>query len=171
MRGVLNAIGRSYLVLEEGLVIVAGIFVLVMMAITMADVVLRSLFNSPLEGAYEITEFMMAGVVFLGLAYMQRAKGHLAIEIFTERMPPWARTLVRVLGYLIALALFAAIAYETSAIAYQAWDRQDYTMGAARLPLWPVKTAIAFGSILFCIRLVVDMVCDLASLANPQPAK
>jgi hypothetical protein len=37
-------------------------------------------------------------------------------------------------------------------------------MAAARLPLWPVKTAIAFGSILFCIRLVVDMACDLETL-------
>lgn len=168
MRGVLEKIGRGYLVFEEGLVIVAGIFVLVMMLITMGDVVMRSLFNSPLEGAFEITEFMMAGVVFLGLAYMQREKGHLAIEVFTERMPPWGRTVVRIFGYLVALALFAAIAYETTGLAYEAWDIQDYTMGAARLPLWPVKSAIALGSILFCIRLVVDMVCDLASLAQPN---
>jgi TRAP-type C4-dicarboxylate transport system permease small subunit len=127
---------------------------------------MRSFFNSPLEGAFEITEFMMAGVVFLGLAYMQREKGHLAIEIFTERMPPWARHGVRVFGYLVALLLFSAIAYETSQLAYRAWEIDDYTMGATRLPLWPVKSAIAFGSILFCIRLVVDMVCDLAALAK-----
>jgi TRAP-type C4-dicarboxylate transport system permease small subunit len=164
VRGVLDRIGRGYLIVEEGLVIVAGIFVVVMMLITMADVAMRSVFNSPLEGAYEITEFLMAGVVFLGLAYMQREKGHLAIEIFTERMPPWARSAVRIFGYLVALVLFSAIAYETSQLAYEAWDVQDYTMGAARLPLWPVKTAIAFGSILFCIRLVVDMACDLETL-------
>jgi TRAP-type C4-dicarboxylate transport system permease small subunit len=166
-----SIVGRSYLFVEEGLVIVAGMLVVVMMVVTMVDVILRSFFNSPLEGAYEITEFMMGGVVFLGLAYMQRAKGHLAIELFTERMPPWGRSLVRALGYLIALVLFSAIAYEASGLAYQAWEIQDYTMGAARLPLWPVKTAIAFGSILFCIRLVVDLVCDLAALADPQPGE
>jgi TRAP-type C4-dicarboxylate transport system permease small subunit len=171
LRAVLDRIGRGYLVVEESLVIVAGMFVIVMMLITMADVVMRSFFNSPLEGAYEITEFMMAGVVFLGLAYMQREKGHLAIEIFTERMPPWARSVVRMFGYLVALMLFSAIAYETTELAYEAWDIQDYTMGAARLPLWPVKSAIAFGSILFCIRLVVDMACDLTALSQPRAGR
>jgi len=161
-----RVIGRSFLFVEESLIIVAGMLVVVMMAVTMADVVMRSFFNKPLEGAYEITEFMMGAVVFLGLAYMQRTKEHLAIEILTDRMSPRVRSVVRASGYLVALALFSAIAYESTAIAYQAWVIQDYTMGAAHLPLWPVKSAIAVGSILFSIRLAVDLVCDCVDMGG-----
>lgn len=170
-RMLLNAIGRAHLIVEDGLATIAGILLVVMMAITVLDIFLRSFFNAPLQGAYEITEFMMGGVVFLGLPYLQRAKGHLAIEILTSRLAPKAKCLVRVLGYLIALLLFSAVAYESSQLAYRAWEIQDYTMGAARLPLWPVKSAIAFGSIMFCIRLVVDIVSDVAALPGRQPIK
>ncbi|MBM3347736.1 MAG: TRAP transporter small permease subunit, partial [Betaproteobacteria bacterium] len=65
MKDLPRVIGRSFLFVEESLIIVAGMLVVVMMAVTMADVVMRSFFNKPLEGAYEITEFMMGAVVFL----------------------------------------------------------------------------------------------------------
>lgn len=166
-----KTIARAHLILEDGLALIAGTFVVVMMAVTVADISLRSLFNAPLQGAYEMTEFMMGGVVFLGLAYVQRAKGHLAIEILTHRLPLPGQRIVRVLGYLIALMLFCAIAWESSKLAYRAWDIQDYTMGAARLPLWPARSAIALGSFMFCIRLVIDMVSELVALAGRQTTK
>ncbi|MBI2491074.1 MAG: TRAP transporter small permease [Candidatus Rokubacteria bacterium] len=164
-----SLVARGYLAVEGGLAAIAAAIVAAMMSITVLDVFLRSWFNTPLMGAFELMEFMMGGVVFLGLAYVQRARGHLAIELLTARFPRAARQAVQILGSLVALVLFLAIAWESSRLAYRAWEIQDYTMGAASLPMWPARSAVAVGSIVFCIRLVVDAVCDLGALIGNAP--
>ena len=48
----------------------AGVGILmVMMSLTVVDVFLRFVFNKPIVGAYEMSEFMMVILVFFALAY------------------------------------------------------------------------------------------------------
>lgn len=164
-----SLVARGYLAVEGGLAAIAAAIVAAMMLIIVLDVFLRTWFNTPVKGAFELMEFMMGAVVFLGLAYVQRARGHLAIEILTARFPRAVRQAVQILGFVVALVLFLAIAWESSRLAYRAWEIQDYTMGAASLPTWPARSAVALGSIVFCVRLVVDAAADLATLVGRAP--
>ena len=52
----------------------ASIALVVMMGVTLADVFLRYVFNSPIRGAYELVEAMMVVFVFNGMstAFLQR---------------------------------------------------------------------------------------------------
>lgn len=53
-----------------------------MMLLTVADVVLRYLFNKPIYGSVEITQYLLATVVFAGLGLVTRHRGHIEVTLF-----------------------------------------------------------------------------------------
>ena len=58
-----------------------ALVLLAMVALTVVDVVARYLFNSPVNGAFELTEMMLATVVFLALPLTTAAGEHIEVEL------------------------------------------------------------------------------------------
>jgi len=94
-----------------------------MVLLTFADVIGRRFFNLPIYGAHDITEHMMALIVFCGLPLLTSARGHLAVDLFdrflmTDAMR-WWRGLISVLISLTLLLIsyqFALATLEASEI-------------------------------------------------------
>jgi TRAP-type transport system small permease protein len=53
-----------------------------MVTLTFVDVLGRRLFNTPVFGATDITEHLMAVIVFAGLPLLTARRGHLSIDLF-----------------------------------------------------------------------------------------
>ena len=53
-----------------------------MVVLTFVDVLGRRLFNTPVFGANDITEHLMALIVFAGLPLLTARRGHLSIDLF-----------------------------------------------------------------------------------------
>jgi TRAP-type transport system small permease protein len=88
---------------------VMALFLMAMVALTFADVIGRRLFGAPVYGAHDITEHLMALVVFCGLPLVTVAGAHLTIDLFDRlvggRWMGWWRALtaVMVVGILCLL--------------------------------------------------------------------
>ncbi len=145
---------------------VAAGLVFVMIFPTTVDVVLRYVFNAPLPEMFQLTEFMMVGVVYLGIAYVQQLKDHIKIEIATEWMPRKGQDILDLFGYLMGLFIFGLITWQTGRQAWEAWDTQDYTMGIVQFPLWPAKSLLPLGIGLFCLRLLLDLLIGISRLTG-----
>jgi TRAP-type C4-dicarboxylate transport system permease small subunit len=80
---------------------VMAVFLMAMVALTFADVIGRRLFAAPIYGAHDITEHLMALVVFCGLPLVTVAGAHLTIDLFDgligQRCMGWWRALTAVL--------------------------------------------------------------------------
>jgi TRAP-type transport system small permease protein len=83
-----------------------------MVALTFADVVGRRLFNTPVFGANDITEHLMALIIFSGLPLLTARRGHLSIDLFDQwlLLPAW-RAWHKVVDVLMA-AVLALIAWQ-----------------------------------------------------------
>lgn len=83
-----------------------------MVALTFVDVVGRRLFNTPVFGANDITEHLMALITFSGLPLLTARRGHLSIDLFDHWLlrPQW-RAWHKLVDVLIA-AVLALIAWE-----------------------------------------------------------
>ncbi|MCA0043936.1 TRAP transporter small permease [Celeribacter litoreus] len=72
---------------------VGGIMLTVMMALTVFDVIGRYVFNSPIKGAAELTELLLAATIFLGLGAVSLREEHVTVDLVTDRLPafiqPW----------------------------------------------------------------------------------
>ncbi len=81
---------------------------LIMVALTFFDVLGRKFFNAPIYGAHDMTEHLMAIVVFAGLPLVTFSKQHLTVDLFEKFvMRPgmwWWRAIV---GAIIAVNLGA----------------------------------------------------------------
>jgi TRAP-type C4-dicarboxylate transport system permease small subunit len=94
-----------------------------MVILTFADVIGRRLFNMPIYGAHDITEHIMALIVFCGLPLLTSARGHLAVDLFDHFIMSdamyWWRSLICVLigiTLLIVSYQFAVAAIEADEI-------------------------------------------------------
>jgi TRAP-type C4-dicarboxylate transport system permease small subunit len=90
----------------------AGILVL-MVLMVVVDVSLRFFFNRPVEGSYEIVEFMMAVVVCLGMAYCGVKQGHTAVEFLVERFSERTQAIIDCFNYLVCTLLFVLICWKS----------------------------------------------------------
>ncbi|MFH0914372.1 MAG: TRAP transporter small permease [Chloroflexota bacterium] len=138
----------------------AGVAVLAgLMVMTVIQVASRYLFRRPMQGYIDYMEMMMVVLVALGIAYCQQQKGHVRMELFMDRVLKGGRSynLVEFFHLLISLAGFGLIAYYSSIWAWSAYTGSDVTQ-TVLFPTWPAKSALAVGSILLSIRLLLQMV-------------
>ena len=62
-------------------VIVACIALFILMVMTFCDVILRSVFNAPIEAATELTRILMPILVFSVLPIVSTTNGHIAVDL------------------------------------------------------------------------------------------
>ncbi|MCL4181920.1 MAG: TRAP transporter small permease [Burkholderiaceae bacterium] len=96
--------------LNAALAWAAGLALMAMMLFTVADMVLRGL-GRPVAGSYEIIGWLSAAAMALALGYTQRHRGHVAIDLLTTRLAGRTRTAIELVMTLLALLLFAAVAW------------------------------------------------------------
>ncbi|MBI5969181.1 MAG: TRAP transporter small permease [Deltaproteobacteria bacterium] len=165
----ISAIARTQRSIEKGACYTAAGLVFIMIFPTSVDVILRYLFNAPLPEIFQLTEFMMVGVVYLAISYVQALKDHIKIEIVTSWLPKKAQEALDLFGYLVGLFIFSIIAWQSGRQAWEAWVTQDYTMGIVQFPVWPAKSILPLGVGLLCLRLILDIMIGFQRLLRAAP--
>lgn len=67
-----------------------ALFLIAMVVLTFCDVIGRRIFGTPIYGANDITEHLMALTVFAGLPLVTAATAHLTVDILDKLiMKPW----------------------------------------------------------------------------------
>lgn len=85
---------------------------LAMVILTFADVIGRRFFGAPIYGAHDITEHLMALIVFAGLPLLTSARGHLVVDLFDRFVMTNAMRWWRGLTTLLVAAVLALIGYQ-----------------------------------------------------------
>jgi TRAP-type transport system small permease protein len=132
-------------------------FALVMMVLTTADVVLRYLFNSPITGVFELTEFMMLILVGFGLAYTQLKKDNIYVEILANRFSARVQAALDVFSYLLGFIIFALIAWQCILNGNKQILRHIVS-GTLGLPMQYFFYLLSFSCMLLCLVYVIDIV-------------
>jgi TRAP-type C4-dicarboxylate transport system permease small subunit len=131
----------------------AGWVLVLLLGYTVLDVALRYFFNAPFRGSLEFTQFLMALIVFLGLAYCGWTGGHVAVDILERPLSGRRGRFIGVFLALISAALFAAIAWFTVEEAIATQRRLSNMM---RWPYWPFLLVAALGSAVYAATLLVQ---------------
>lgn len=100
----LSRVGPCLQLTLEGM---AGATLFVLMLLTTADVTGRYFFNSPILGAVELTQLMLATVIFLALPIVGWREEHVSIDLLDSIFPRrliWIRQLI--VNVIITACLF-----------------------------------------------------------------
>lgn len=142
---------------------IAAAFLFMLMLLTCADVALRYLFNKPILGSFELTEFMMAIIVGLALAYCALMKGHVRVDLVISRLPERAQAVMEGLANFCFLFLFALITWRIIPRAQQMMEAGQLT-AILRIPVFPFVLVVAAGTAVLCIVLLKIFIDDLSKL-------
>jgi TRAP-type C4-dicarboxylate transport system permease small subunit len=92
---------------------IAGFVLVAMMFLTSLDVALRYLFNSPIPGSIEISQYMMPIVISFGLARCAREKGHVSVELLISRLSGRKKAFMNSLINIFFFTLFGLITWQS----------------------------------------------------------
>lgn len=105
----MSATGR---IVSKWVSVVLVTMLLAMVALTFVDVLGRRLFNAPVFGANDITEHLMAIIVFSGLPLLTARRGHLSVDLLDNwLLKPRFRAWHKVVDVLIS-AVLALVAWQ-----------------------------------------------------------
>lgn len=136
----------------------SGTILMLLMLGTVADVVLRYIFNAPFSGSLELTEFAMSLIVWLSMAYCGWAGGHIAVDLLDKWLDRPALAWLPALLSLVGAAVFAVMAWQ---VMLETLDTMNKVSNMMRLPHYPFKLAVAFGAAMFALVLLVQAVLSL----------
>jgi len=143
---------------------VAGAAVMAMMFLTCADVVMR-LADRPIPGAYEIIGFLGALAVAFALAQTSLEKGHIAVDLLVNLLPPRVQILLDIFGAMMGTAVFGAITWQSALYAVDL--RQSGEVSATLgMPVYPFAAGIAAGCALLCLVLVAEFARSLRRIKS-----
>jgi TRAP-type transport system small permease protein len=148
MNGWLDRIGRllekGIFSLSRGLHRIGEVILVLMVLLTVSDVFLRYLFHRPILGSWEVTEYMMAVLVFACVGYTMVERGHVVVDLVITRLPPRVRALVECITSLVAFVFFAIVTWRNVLQAGVALRRSDVS-AELFIPKSPFILFVAVG--------------------------
>ncbi len=134
-----------------------------MMALTVADVLMRYCFRAPIPGASELTELMLVVIVFFAIADTHTVKGHVAVDLVISRLAPHTRAVIGFVVSCLSLGLFLVITIENMLEAYAKWNNGE-TTHLLFIPVSPFFCVIALGCFILSAMLLSDAVSHLTEV-------
>lgn len=152
--------------LDIALASVAALLVLIMVVLSSTDILLRYFFDHPIEGAYEAMQFMMGGVAFFGLAYVQGKRANITMDVVSSRFSGKTEIIVDIIILAVMFAISAIIGWRGWANALDAWRAGDVTIGLVEYPVGPAKMVVPIGFGILCLRILTQFCQRVAELAR-----
>ncbi|OGP78633.1 MAG: hypothetical protein A2V86_12275 [Deltaproteobacteria bacterium RBG_16_49_23] len=141
---------------------VSGIFLIPLMLITAADVLSRDLFNRPIPGTIELSQYMLAVVILLGLAYTQQVKAHVAVSLLTSKLSHPVQVVFGMISTLIGLSIFSILAWQGWVVGIEERTVSDML----RVPQYPFRLLVAIAAFSTCLELLIDFGESIKKLAG-----
>jgi TRAP-type transport system small permease protein len=138
---------------------VSAITIFIMMMWIVMDVVLRSVFNSPITGTIEITgEYLLLIIVYLSISYTYKEGNHVSVDFIVEMLPKSLRKVLKVTTNLLSIAAFSFLGYANFLKGLDYFANNVRTTSLLHYPLAPALMIIALGVFLLVINLLLESI-------------
>ena len=147
----------------------AGVSLLLIVAINGANVAARYLFRAPFPWAEELMLFMMILAVFSGAIAVTWRNLHIRIDTFIDRAPPAVRLAAIAISTGISIGAIAVVTYASLRIVvllYELEQRSD----ALRAPSWIPQSFVPIGLGVIALLMAVKFVLAVLD-ARTRPVR
>ena len=133
---------------------VGAVFLFSMMVLTFVDVWGRYIFNAPVPGGFEITELMMATLIFAGLPLITLHDEHITVDLLESHFP---KSMMRWRDALIGILCTGMMAVLSHRMWLKAEEQVEYgdRTAALYIPVAPVTYFMSVAAALSCVLLII----------------
>ena len=142
-----------------------------MMLHVAADVAAKLIFRHPLLGTLEtVSLYYMVAVVFLPLAAVQRERGHIFIELFTQRLGARGQRSLDALALLLTFLLTATLCWRSFDVAVEKTVVRELSANIEfQVQVWPGRWFPVFGFGLTAAWCLLQLIQDAAAIYSGKP--
>jgi TRAP-type C4-dicarboxylate transport system permease small subunit len=144
---------------------VGAVFLIPLMLITSTDVLSRDVFNHPIPGTIELSGYMLAVFILLGLAYAQQVKAHVGVSIITSRLPHHVQLILNIITTLISLFIFSILIWQGLVVGIEERTVSDLL----RIPQYPFRLLVAVAAFFVCLEFLIDIGDSVKKLVGWPP--
>jgi TRAP-type C4-dicarboxylate transport system permease small subunit len=136
--------------LEVALGATSATVLFVMMMITAVDVIGRYVLNKPLTGGFEITEMLLAALIYCGLPLVSQRREHIVIDTFDPLMSARVKRVLDVVAEIVCSLTLGGIGYLIFRRAARVAEYGD-TTSVLKWPLAPVAYLMGTMILIACL--------------------
>jgi TRAP-type C4-dicarboxylate transport system permease small subunit len=107
--------------------LLAAALMFCLMLLTCVDVVGRYFFNRPVTGGFEVTEMLLAALIFAGLPLVTLRSEHVMVDLLDPVTPDWLFRIQHVLATLLGAVCTAYLAWRLALRAEELAARGEIT--------------------------------------------
>lgn len=148
---------------------VAAFAIFALMVLGVAQIGLRSLFNSPIVGYIDLVELSMATMAFLGAAYCQRLGAHIRMELLVGHLHGRALWAAEIFGLAAGLFIIGVLIWYGWDHFLRAYQIGDTTIDA-EYPVWPSKLLVPIAFSIWFVRLAIQLAGSVRMFLHPDLA-
>jgi TRAP-type C4-dicarboxylate transport system permease small subunit len=142
--------------------VIAGISLVFLICLTLADVFLR-LLKKPIAGTYELVALSSAVVIGFSLPLTSWMRGHVYVDFLLVKCSRRVRTICHLGTRLMVLVLFVLIGWNL--IRYgMALHRSGEVSLTLNMPFYPIAYGLGIASFIQCL----VMLCDMAKIVSGE---
>jgi TRAP-type C4-dicarboxylate transport system permease small subunit len=135
--------------------VVAGVGLAFMMAVTLADITLRTL-GKPIVGAIELISFSGAIIIGFAVPYSSWMRAHVIVDFVTERLSTKGKAIMEFITKLVGLILFLFIGINFILYGLTLMKTGEVSAGL-RIPYYPITFGLALSSFLESLTLFAGL--------------
>lgn len=145
---------------------VSSVIIILLMFLVTSDVIGRYVFNSPIPGTYEVSESLMVFIVFLAYAYTEATGQHIRIQLIERRTTPRQLHSLNVVACLIGIFVYGIICWQACGQAWVSVVVGERMTGWLRLPLFPARFALVWGSFILVLQFLVGLSSNIVKIVK-----
>jgi TRAP-type C4-dicarboxylate transport system permease small subunit len=156
--------------LSKVMMILAAVWALGLSVLIVADIVANNVVGRAIPGVRELVISSIVMIVYLQLGYAIRSHSMLRSDTLLLAMPVTLQRLLLGIGYALGAAFFFMVMRGTIDPTVYAWSTGEFWgEGALRVPVWPTRLVVLFGSALALLNYLVAALIDVFGLADDEP--
>ncbi|MFJ8063976.1 TRAP transporter small permease [Psychrobacillus sp. NPDC096426] len=138
---------------------ISAITIFIMMMWIVIDVVLRSVFHTPVSGTIEITgEYLLVIIVYLSISYTYKEGGHVSVELFENKFSVNIKKIIKLFTNLLTIIVFVLLGIANFQKGLNYFVNDIRTTSLLNYPLAPALFIITFGVLLLVINLILESI-------------
>jgi TRAP-type C4-dicarboxylate transport system permease small subunit len=127
------------------------------------SVVTRYFFKVPTDWQDEASVFMLVGVTFFCMAYVQSYRGHIGIEALSSLLPPKVNAVRLFIVDLLSCLFCAFFSWKSWAMFHEAWVDGMTTSSTFAPPLWIPYAMMAFGMSILTLQILIQVLTHITN--------
>lgn len=143
---------------NDFMLVIAGILLISSMSLIVINGFVR-IFSTPFGATVEVVGWAAAIITVFSLGSTQISKGHVSIDIFTQKFPLIVQRILDIIFTICAILFFSLVAYQLYKYGVSVKGTLSSTL---RVQYYPLIYVLAFGFISLITTLIIDLLYLIA---------